>query len=675
MQINTTNKLIFIKDDFRNSLFNFSKYKIDKIEFLKMITSKVSSFYLLQEFNQTLQENTMIENLAETQLVVNVIAPKIYVIFNDQTLIETFQQIDQKTINQRIPIRPLPLQITDNLTAVQNSIDNKNNLIKQKFNIEDFFDNKQQNFSEIFRHIYFNNEFKIKTYKESLIWGSIVAYSLNIFGKTTFSQKLKTIENLKIFEKFKQNGNFGFIKLFAIIDLFKIFITKNLDSSDNIFFLTLFSDTLCDNSNKQYFKTVILSSLIHFPEDTRFFPIVILKIIQSELENIRTNFSEKLKLETLEYLFYLIFFFTGNHYIARVYDVTSHSLHKSTLYDPTFNQKMSTFFDLLNKISLSNYTSLMDLNNLCDHVGYLLNTYTHSPAILKFPFNVNFCESLIIHHVKHQFINTETSFLTNIDQLKHIYSVLQEILDLEETSFFGIVFRYIYLQNFKVCLMLSKPVDSKSNKLANFLCKFYSCLKNQSPVINYAILKSVDDDIDLSLNRYIPQQQNSHFGFLLKLFMIVHFFRKNLKKNISLIEEIFIFVEKSGYNAFQCHIKSNFIKSEDLEKQITEYITQTNSILPKMISVFKQFQNIQLKEVAEILDISSNDKTQKIDPHSISSRFIAGFLLEFKRILKNYEMYSEDIVKSMPLLICLISNIESEINLDCVFLLEILRKP
>ena len=470
----------------------------------------------------------------------------------------------------------------------------------------------------------------------------------------------RKIDYLKAFDK-DRNSDFLFMRFYSnILTSFKNHSNESQETENSIKNLTEFESKIQDETKKCIFQVFVTELLNDKTNDSRLFPMIILKTLQLDIKGLIQNFNEKTtSFKEYENYFYVTLFFFCNYFMNKMYDVQQHSILKSTFYDPTFNKKMIEFFDLINSVSQTMIVTQNSLKELFLFCQFLVKSHSFTTVNLKFPFNVNFCEKLIIVFIKTQFASNEISLLANVTQLKHIYSSLSVYLDLEEHTFFAILFKYMYIQKFTLNLKIIKPLDQKSQKLSVFLIDSFRKMKNTNKIMNYSIIKSADLELTEIMKTYIPQKEFSNLAFLLRMFYIVYIFKKDLKKMSDIESEVIGFVVRMGVNTFEQEIKTKIVSSEIREEQITDYISHSNDILSLMENSITLFHSKYADEVNDFL-YSLKDKEVKKEPNEkIIAAFVQGFFSEFNELLVNHADFSEDIVRSFPLFLILISDIEA----------------
>ena len=146
---NANAKLSSVREQFRDSLYDFAKYKLLKVNILKTMPAKIAGAYGIEGFAEISQRqiDTPVMN---DRLVVNIISPKIDVVFNDQGLLSAFKEIQERSINEQ-RARPPSNRKLDIFSPITGSTPMPNPASSQvKIQLEDFFEHRQQFFGEIF---------------------------------------------------------------------------------------------------------------------------------------------------------------------------------------------------------------------------------------------------------------------------------------------------------------------------------------------------------------------------------------------------------------------------------------------------------------------------------------------------------------------------------------------
>lgn len=646
--------LTSIKNDFRQSAQEFKKYKLNKISTLESISLNFCFLFSLKSSeNQSLRE---IENKQiDFRPTIDIFSPKIKLIYNEPELLRSM--VEQKKANQGVNSRPSQLQDISN----QENTDNISSNLKafpKIIRLEEFFESKQQLFNEIFLHIFFSNEFKMKTFKDSLTGIAILTYALKCFSADDVNQKNKVISNLKLFENKKLISFFNFADLFEILELYSSFISGRGTVDSNIDSLKNFAENIKNAGQKEFFVNVIFNPCAEMKDESKFIFHVIFKFLERELLRIKKETSDFVSFEFCEHLIYIILLFYCNYFISNMYDESNGCLIRNSYNDPTFNKLLEEFFDFSNQVCLSNTLEKDSLNKLSVFLEEISRNYTIGGTVLRFPFSVNFCEGLLIQHLKKNFASLETSIVSGIDQLKHIFAHLSVILDIEETTFFIILLKLAYLQKFKVSYLFAKQNDPKTTKFLNFFCRFFSTSKNNCSVINYSILRLIETETHKFIREYVFQDENANLGLLLTLFSIVHFFKQKIKKIPSLHEEVLSFVELAGLKTFNIRIKKKFIQSEKIETQLVEYINKSEEILETTKLIFGTFISKTSNQFCEFSENILDSSHNKLDPSTVKTRFTIGFLADFKKILGAHKTFSDEMIKSLPIFMSVISELE-----------------
>lgn len=657
-------KLAVFRELFRDSLYDFAKYKLTKTNILRTIPAKLAAPYGVPGYNELSQRH--IEGPMMTdRLVVNIISPKIDVVFNDSNLLAAFQEIQEKDTVGRTRQAPTDrpgAQI--GLTPGPHGPD-KAALRPLKIQLEDFFEHKQQYFGEIFRHVFFNNEFKIKAFKDSLLGPFVVSYALGAFRATSHSQKIKTLEVLRQFDKLRDLTVLDLASVYDLLDAYRGFVAQNSPvekPEDNRRHLATFNQTLTDRNLQELFATLVFENSEELADDGRPQLCAILLMVHRGILRLAAS-SESVGFDKVEHFGYILFAFYGSHFVSKMFDTVSDTLLRSTMYDPSFNQRLASFLDLLNETSLAGVVSPVNLTKLRESCEYLQHILAKAPFSLRFPFSVNFCEAAMVHHIRSHLSLPDTSLLSSVDQLKHIYLALDRFLDLEQSAYFGIMFKYAYHQRFKVNMLMQKPIEPKSVKLVAFLDKVFSGLDIKSAGANFAIVKGIDAEVAKGLSQYVPQETVDHFGFLLSLLGVLHRFKKAIGRAKSVGEEVLDHLEAIGQNSFTANIKAKFTSSVDSEVQVADFIGRSEEIivaLDRLVQIFTT-QNLPVASAF----ISAQDPTfgsPEQAEGAVSLRFVKGLTSEFRKILAGHRKFSQDIIKSLPLLIILVSNFEERLR-------------